>query len=90
MSVLADADVLVLGSDGMHPTPGVLVQALASGIVPVASSIPVYAELLSDGARGLQYQPGDAQTLAANLAQLASDPGCWRSCGTRPSRCASG
>jgi predicted metal-dependent phosphoesterase TrpH/glycosyltransferase involved in cell wall biosynthesis len=71
--VLADADVLVLGSDGVHPTPGVLVQALASGIVPVASSIPVYAELLADGVRGLQYQPGDAQTLAANLAQLASD-----------------
>jgi predicted metal-dependent phosphoesterase TrpH/glycosyltransferase involved in cell wall biosynthesis len=71
--VLADADVLVLGSDGVMPTPGVLVRALASGIVPVASSIPVYAELLADGARGLQYAPGDAQTLAANLEHLLGD-----------------
>ncbi len=71
--VLADADVLVLGSDGAAPIPGVLVRALASRIVPVASSIPVYAELLADGARGLQYPPGDAQTLAANLLQLVGD-----------------
>ncbi len=74
-SVLADADVVVLGSDGVMPTPALLVRALASGIVPVASSIPVYAELLADGARGLQYPPGDAQTLAANLAQLLADGG---------------
>ncbi len=67
---LAGADVLVMGSDGVMPTPGLLVAALASGIVPVATSIPVYAELLADGARGLQYAPGDAQTLAANLEQL--------------------
>ncbi len=72
---LADADVLVLGSDGVMPTPGLLVAALASGIVPVATSIPVYAELLADGARGLQYAPGDAQTLAANLSQLLADGG---------------
>jgi predicted metal-dependent phosphoesterase TrpH/glycosyltransferase involved in cell wall biosynthesis len=71
--VLGAADVAVLGSDGVLPAPAVLVRALASGIVPVASSIPVYAELLSDGARGLQYAPGDAQTLAANLERLAED-----------------
>jgi predicted metal-dependent phosphoesterase TrpH/glycosyltransferase involved in cell wall biosynthesis len=71
---LAEADVLVLGSDGVMPAPGVLVRALASGIVSVASSIPVYAELLSDGARGLQYAPGDAQTLAANLLALTAEP----------------
>ena len=73
--VLAGADVVVLGSDGVLPTPAVLVRALASGIVPVASSIPVYAELLGDGARGLQYPPGDAQTLTANLVRLLDDRG---------------
>ena len=72
-AALADADVLVLGSDGVMPTPGLLVLALVSGIVPVATSIPVYAELLADGARGLQYAPADAQTLAANLSQLLGD-----------------
>lgn len=68
--VMADTDVLVLGSDGAAPTPGALLPALASGVVPVASSIPVYAELLGDGKRGLQYPPADAQTLAAALASL--------------------
>jgi predicted metal-dependent phosphoesterase TrpH/glycosyltransferase involved in cell wall biosynthesis len=74
-AALADADVLVLGSDGVMPTPGLLVLALVSGIVPVATSIPVYAELLADGARGLQYAPADAQTLAANLSQLLGNRG---------------
>jgi glycosyltransferase involved in cell wall biosynthesis len=74
LRALADADVVVLGSDGVMPTPAVLARALASGVVPVASSIPVYAELLADGARGLQYPPGDAQTLAANLVRLLEDP----------------
>ncbi len=74
-SALAEADVTVLGSDGARPTPDVLVRALVSGITPVATSIPVYAELLSDGRRGLQYAPGDAQTLAAGLTRLARDPG---------------
>ncbi len=73
--VLAGADALVLGSDGAHPTPGLLARALVSGIVPVASSIPVYAELLAEGRHGLQYTPADAQTLSANLTRLATEPG---------------
>ena len=73
-SVLVEADVLVLGSDGIRPTPGVLVKALANGIVPVASGLPVYEELLSEGRRGLEYQPGDAQTLAAHLTRLLTQP----------------
>jgi predicted metal-dependent phosphoesterase TrpH/glycosyltransferase involved in cell wall biosynthesis len=72
--LLADADALVLGSDGQLPAPALLVQALVSGVVPVASSIPVYAELLADGALGLQYAPGDAQTLAANLERILIEP----------------
>jgi len=71
--VLGDADVLVLGSEGIHATPAVLVQALASGIVPVASRLPVYEELLSDGGRGLAFEPGDAITLAAHLSRLIED-----------------
>jgi predicted metal-dependent phosphoesterase TrpH/glycosyltransferase involved in cell wall biosynthesis len=73
--VLASADALVLGSDGAHPTPGMLARALVSGIVPVASNIPVYAELLAEGRHGLQYAPADAQTLSVNLTRLATEPG---------------
>ena len=73
--VLAGADVVVLGSEGIRPTPGVLVQALATAVVPVASGLPVYEELLGEGSRGLVYPPGDSQTLASRLSQLLTDPG---------------
>ena len=72
--VAASADVLVLASEGARTTPGVLVQALASGIVPVAPRLPAYEELLSEGRRGLQFEPGDVQTLAAHLTRLVQEP----------------
>ncbi len=72
--LLAASDVLVLGSGGVLPTPAVLARALAAGVATVATSIPVYAELLGDGERGLQYAPADAETLAAHLARLIAEP----------------
>jgi glycosyltransferase involved in cell wall biosynthesis len=72
-SVLAGADVLVLASEGVRPTPGVLVQALVSGIVPVTSRLAVYEELLSEGGYGLEVEPGDSVTLAAHLTRLVED-----------------
>ncbi|HUE26578.1 MAG TPA: glycosyltransferase [Solirubrobacteraceae bacterium] len=71
---LARADIAVLASEGLRPAPGTLVRALAAGVVPVASSLPVYEELLSDGDYGLQFQPGDVQTLASHLTRLISEP----------------
>jgi glycosyltransferase involved in cell wall biosynthesis len=64
--VLAGADVAVFASEGLWPTPGVLAQVLASGIVPIASRLPVYDELL--GERGLVFEPGEVETLSAHLA----------------------
>jgi hypothetical protein len=40
----------------------------------VASRLPVYDELLSDGEYGLQFERGDVQTLATHLTRLMSDP----------------
>jgi glycosyltransferase involved in cell wall biosynthesis len=74
LEALARADIAVLASEGLRPAPGTLVRALAAGAVPVASSLPVYAELLAEGDHGLQFQPGDAQTLASQLARLISEP----------------
>jgi glycosyltransferase involved in cell wall biosynthesis len=73
--VLAGADVLVLASEGVRPTPGVLVSALAAGAVPVTTALPAYDELLGDGGYGLGFQPGDAQTLAAHLERAIGDAG---------------
>ncbi len=76
---LADADVLVLASEGVRPTPGVLARALVSGVVPVAPRLAVYEELLSEGSRGLEFEPGDGQTLAAQLTRLIAEPELRRS-----------
>jgi hypothetical protein len=75
IDALGRADLLVLASEGVRPTPGVLARALVSGIVPVAPRLSVYEELLSEGALGLEFEPGDAETLAAHLTRLILDPG---------------
>jgi predicted metal-dependent phosphoesterase TrpH/glycosyltransferase involved in cell wall biosynthesis len=71
---LALADVMVLASDGVRPIPGTLVRALAGGVVPVASRLAVYEELLSEGEYGLEFEPGEVETLASHLSRLVSDP----------------
>jgi hypothetical protein len=71
---LAGSDIAVLGSEGARPVPGTLVSALAAGVVPVTSALPIYEELLADGEYGLMFQPGDAQTLTSHLTRLIADP----------------
>ncbi len=72
--VLSGADVVVLASEGLRPSPGTLLRALAAGAVPVASRLPVYEELLGEGEQGLAFEPGDSQTLASHLARLVAEP----------------
>jgi predicted metal-dependent phosphoesterase TrpH/glycosyltransferase involved in cell wall biosynthesis len=71
--VLAQADVVVAASLGQAPSPGLLVRALGAGAVPVAARLPVYEEVLREGERGLLFEPGDVEVLAAQLGRLASD-----------------
>ena len=71
---LARADVAVLASDGDRPTPGTLVRALGSGAAVVASRLPVYEEVLAEGERGLMFEPGETETLAAHLEGLIASP----------------
>jgi glycosyltransferase involved in cell wall biosynthesis len=72
--MVGSADAIVLASDGTRPAPGVLLRALAAGVVPVASRLPVYEELLSEGRFGLEYEPLDVQTLAAHLERVIAEP----------------
>ncbi len=71
---LAGAEIVVLASDGLRTTPSTLVHAIAAGVVPVASRLAPYEELLADGEHGLVFEPGDVQTLAAQLTRLVSEP----------------
>jgi hypothetical protein len=72
--VLAGADIAVLASEGIRPMPGTLVRALAAGAVPVTSRLAPYDELLSEGEYGLEFEPGDTETLSAHLLSLIADP----------------
>jgi glycosyltransferase involved in cell wall biosynthesis len=72
---LAEADVVVLASEGVRAMPGTLIRALGAGAIPVASRLPVYEEVLAEGERGLLFEPGEVQTLAAHLEGLLGNPG---------------
>jgi glycosyltransferase involved in cell wall biosynthesis len=71
--LLSETTVLVCASEGALPAPAPLLRALAAGVVPVASRLPVYEEVLGDGERGLLFEPGDADTLTAQLERLIVD-----------------
>jgi glycosyltransferase involved in cell wall biosynthesis len=72
--LLAEADVAAFASDGVAPTPGLLLRAVAAGAVPVATRLPVYEEVLGEGERGLLFEPADVLTLTAQLARLVGEP----------------
>jgi predicted metal-dependent phosphoesterase TrpH/glycosyltransferase involved in cell wall biosynthesis len=74
-AVLAEADVLVAASLGQAPAPGLLLRALGAGVVPVASRVASYIEVLGDGDVGLQFEPGDDVTLASQIERLITDAG---------------
>ena len=71
---LAAADLVVLASEGVRLAPWVLLRAVAAGAIPIASRLPAYEEVLADGEHGLVFEPGDAETLAAQLASLIAAP----------------
>ncbi len=73
--VLGRADVFVLASEGLRPTPGTLLRALGAGTACLAPRLPVYEEVMADGERGLLFEPGEVQTLAAQLQRLIAEPG---------------
>lgn len=71
--VLARADVLVAASEGTLPAPGVVLRALAAGVVPLVSSLPVYEERVGEGELGLLFGAGEHDILATQLARLIDD-----------------
>ncbi len=73
VDLLAASDVVVASSGGPMPAPGVIRRALAAGAVPVVSRLPIYSELVAEGELGPMFPPGDADTLAGQLARLGAD-----------------
>lgn len=77
--LLRRSDVLVAPSvhtiDGRREgIPGVIMEAMATGLPVVASRISGIPELVHDGANGLLVAPRDPQTLADAIRGLYEDP----------------
>lgn len=78
-AALREADAMVLPSvttaDGdMEGIPVALMEALASEVPVVASSLSGIPELVRDGETGLLAPEGDARALAAAIRRLRDDP----------------
>jgi glycosyltransferase involved in cell wall biosynthesis len=65
-------DVFALSSR-FEGLPIALLEAMATGIAPVATAVGGIPEVLSDGVDGLIVPPGDPDALAAALAKLLDD-----------------
>ena len=67
-------DVFCAPSLGFESFGIVLLEAMASGRPVVASNIPGYRSVLTDGREGLLVEPGNPEALAAALIRLLRDP----------------
>jgi len=74
-----DAFVLPSLAEGMSNT---LLEAMASGVAPVASRVGGNPEVIEEGRSGLLFDAGDANALAACLKTLALDSQTRRQLGT--------
>ncbi|MCM8748144.1 glycosyltransferase family 4 protein [Thermomicrobiaceae bacterium CFH 74404] len=72
-AALGRAWVLAVPSLGGESQGKVLLEGLSAGVLVVASRIPGYAEVLTDGVNGLLAPPGNAPALAAVMRRVLVD-----------------
>jgi glycosyltransferase involved in cell wall biosynthesis len=71
--LLRTMDIFVLPSLS-EAFSNALLEAMACGCCSLGSNVGGTPELIADGERGLLFEPGNREDLAAKLARLASDP----------------
>lgn len=73
VEIYQSADILVLPSHN-EGLPYVIIEALASGLPIIASSVGGIPEVIRHGENGYIIKPGDSQSLAKYILLLASKP----------------
>lgn len=72
-SVFEVHNVFVLPSRRNEGMPIALLEAMATGLLPIASNLGVLGKLVEDGVSGLLIEPDDAGQLAKHLEMLLSN-----------------
>src|SRR5204862_122840 len=73
-SYAAVADVFVAPNRGGESFGMILVEAMAAGVPVVASDIPGFDEVVSDGVDGILVPPGEPPALAAAAGRVLENP----------------
>jgi glycosyltransferase involved in cell wall biosynthesis len=68
---LAQLDVMVLPSLLAEGMPMAVIEAMAAGVLVVASRVDGIIDVIEDNFTGLLYTPGDADALCRQLARVA-------------------
>jgi glycogen(starch) synthase len=72
--VLADHDLLVLASEYDEPLARAMQEGMAMGLLVIGTATGGSGELLMHEKTGLVFEPGDAESLAAQLLRARSEP----------------
>jgi phosphatidylinositol alpha-mannosyltransferase len=70
----ATSDIFVSPASGNESFGIVLLEAMATGRVVVASDIPGYRSVVNPGENGVVFEPGNVPALARTLVALVDDP----------------
>jgi glycosyltransferase involved in cell wall biosynthesis len=77
LSHLSKQHALVLTS-AFEGGPIVVCEAMAHGVVPVATKVGICEDVISDGENGFLVEIGDVRTMADRLLEIAANLDLWR------------
>jgi len=81
--LLAGARAILLPSCWEEPCPLVLIEAMASGVPPIAAGHGAFAEFITSGVDGALFPPGDPFALGKAIADVDANPERFEEYGVR-------